>query len=197
MVVTTTSYLRDRESWFCKFVALAQIMMIEMNEAAKGNPMVNWWTRRRPVVAVALTWNKLRSADVSRARNFICRRTFVMSGPLSAEAGEIGRRLQALEKRLNIAGARASTTARDTVENLGDSIASALSGWADRFREGASAAGDQSAALGRDAARLGTVARNRIADETGRRPLFALAVAVGVGILIGMAVRNSRSDLSR
>jgi hypothetical protein len=120
-----------------------------------------------------------------------------MSGPLSAEAGEIGRRLQALEKRLNIAGARASTTARDTVENLGDSIASALSGWADRFREGASAAGDQSAALGRDAARLGTVARNRIADETGRRPLFALAVAVGVGILIGMAVRNSRSDLSR
>jgi hypothetical protein len=41
MVVTTTSYLRDRESWFCKFVALAQIMMIEMNEAAKGNPMVN------------------------------------------------------------------------------------------------------------------------------------------------------------
>jgi hypothetical protein len=31
-----------------------------------------------------------------------------------AEAGEIERRLQALEKRLNIAGARASTSARDT-----------------------------------------------------------------------------------
>jgi hypothetical protein len=41
LAMTTTSYLRDRESWFCKFVALAQIMMIEMNEAAKGNPMVN------------------------------------------------------------------------------------------------------------------------------------------------------------
>jgi ElaB/YqjD/DUF883 family membrane-anchored ribosome-binding protein len=110
---------------------------------------------------------------------------------ISAEAGEIERRLQALEKRLNIAGARASTNARDTAENLGDAIASALTGWADRFRQGASTVGDQSAALGRDAARLGKVAVNRIADETGRRPLFALAVAIGVGILIGMAARNS------
>ena len=98
--------------------------------------------------------------------------------------------MQALEKRLNIAGARVSTRARDTAEDLGDAIASALTGWADRFRQGASTVGDQSSALGRDAARLGTVA-NRIADETGRRPLFALAVAVGVGILIGMAARNS------
>jgi ElaB/YqjD/DUF883 family membrane-anchored ribosome-binding protein len=119
------------------------------------------------------------------------------SQSISAEAGEIGRRLQALEKKLNIAGARASTNARGAVENLGDTVASALSGWADRFREGASTVGDQSTALGRGATKLGTVAMNRIADETGRRPLFALAVAVGVGILIGMAVRNSRSDLSR
>jgi hypothetical protein len=116
---------------------------------------------------------------------------------ISAEAGEIERRLQALEKRLSITGARGSINARDTAENLGDAIASALSGWADRFRQGAGAVGDQSAALGRDAAKLGTVAVNRIADETGRRPLFALAVAVSVGILIGMAARNSRSDLSK
>ena len=116
---------------------------------------------------------------------------------ISAEAGEIERRLQALEKRLNVAGARASTKARNTAENLGDAVASALSGWSDRFRQGASTASDQSAALGRDAAKLGTVAVNWIADETGRRPLFALVVAVGVGFLIGMTVRNSRSDLSR
>ena len=109
---------------------------------------------------------------------------------ISAEAGEIERRLRALEKRLNVVGARASTNARDTAENLGDAIASALTGWVDRFRQGASTVGDQSAALGRDAARLGTVAVNWIADETGRRPLFALAVAIGVGILIGMAARN-------
>jgi ElaB/YqjD/DUF883 family membrane-anchored ribosome-binding protein len=116
---------------------------------------------------------------------------------ISAQAGEIEQRLQALEKRLGNVGTRASTNARDTAENLGDAIASALSGWADRFRQGASTVGDQSAALGKDAGKLGTVALNRIADETGRRPLFALAVAVGVGILIGMAARNSRMDLSR
>ena len=108
-----------------------------------------------------------------------------------SEGGGIERRLQALENRLNTT----STNARDSVENLGDAIASALTDWADRFRQGANTVGDQSAALGRGA--LGTVAVNRIADETGRRPLFALAVAVGVGILIGMAVRNSRSDLSK
>ena len=116
---------------------------------------------------------------------------------ISAQAGEIEQRLQALEKRLENVGTRASTNAQDTAENLGDAIASALSGWADRFRQGASTVGDQSAALGKDATRLGTVALNRIADETGRRPLFALAVAVGVGILIGMAARNSGIDSSR
>ena len=119
------------------------------------------------------------------------------SQSISAEVGEVGRRLQALEKRLNIAGTGASTNARDAAETLGDTIASALSGWADRFRQGASTVGDQSTALGREATKLGTVTMNRIADETGRRPLFALAVAVAVGFLIGMAVRNLRGDLSR
>jgi hypothetical protein len=32
---------------------------------------------------------------------------------------------------------------------------------------------------------------NRIVGESGRQPLFALAVAVSVGILIGMTLRNS------
>jgi hypothetical protein len=120
-----------------------------------------------------------------------------LSQSISAEAGEIGQRLEALERRLNIAAERASTNVRDTSESLGDAVASALSGWADRFREGTRTAGSQSAALGRDAAKFGTVAMNRIADETGRRPLFALAVAIGVGILIGFAARNSRGDSSR
>ena len=119
------------------------------------------------------------------------------SRAISAEAGEIGRRLQALEKSLEKLGARASTTGRDTAENLGDTIASALSGWADRFRQGTGTVGDQSAALGKDAAKLGVVTLSRITDQTGRRPLFALAIAVGVGILIGIAMRNSRTDLPK
>ena len=107
----------------------------------------------------------------------------------SAQAGEIDRRLHALEK-IEI-GARASTNSRDIAGDLGDVIASALSSWADRFRQGASTVGDQSAALGKDAATLGTIALNRIEDESRHRPLVAVAVALGVGILVGMAVRTS------
>jgi hypothetical protein len=45
----------------------------------------------------------------------------------SAQAGEIERRLQTLEKKLNAIGARASTNSRDIVGDLSEVIASALS----------------------------------------------------------------------
>jgi len=111
----------------------------------------------------------------------------------SAQTGEIERRLQTLEKRLSEIGgrARASTNSRDIVGDLSEVIASALSTWADRFRQGADTVGDQSAALGKDAARLGTMALDRIGDETRQRPLIAVAVALGVGVLVGMALRTS------
>jgi ElaB/YqjD/DUF883 family membrane-anchored ribosome-binding protein len=109
----------------------------------------------------------------------------------SAQTGEIERRLQALEKRLNEIGARASTNSRDIIGDLSDVIVAALSTWADRFRQGAGTVGDQSAALGKDAARLGTMALDRIGDESRRRPLVAVAVASSAGLLIGMAVRTS------
>jgi hypothetical protein len=108
----------------------------------------------------------------------------------SAQTGEIERRLHALEKRLNEIGPRASTSSRDIVGDLSDAIASALSSWADRFRQGASTVGDQSAVLGKDAATLGTVAIDRMEEESRQRPLVALAVALGVGILVGMGQRE-------
>ena len=63
-------------------------------------------------------------------------------------------------------------------------------GWADRFRQGASSFGDQSTAFGKDAARYGSAALTRVTEETEQRPLMAIAVALGVGILIGMAARG-------
>jgi ElaB/YqjD/DUF883 family membrane-anchored ribosome-binding protein len=84
-------------------------------------------------------------------------------------------------------GPRASSNARDTVDGLGEVVASALSSWADRFRQGSSSLGEHSAAVGKDAARYGTAALGQISKETEQRPLIAVAVALGVGILIGIA----------
>ena len=100
---------------------------------------------------------------------------------ISAEVGEIERRLRAIEKTLETISGRASTSARETAAD-----------WASRFRQSANVVGNQSTALSKDAAKFGSEALNRLSDETGNRPLFALAIALGVGILIGMAARNSR-----
>jgi ElaB/YqjD/DUF883 family membrane-anchored ribosome-binding protein len=68
---------------------------------------------------------------------------------------------------------------------LGEAVAWALSSCAD-----ASSLGDQSSAFGKDAARYGSAALSQISKETEQRPLVAVAVALGVGILIGMATRS-------
>jgi ElaB/YqjD/DUF883 family membrane-anchored ribosome-binding protein len=109
---------------------------------------------------------------------------------ISSEVGEIERRLRALEKTLEKVGSRNFSNARDTADGLTDAVASALFGWADRFRQGTNTVSDQSSAFGKDAARYGSAALTRISSETEQRPLIGLAVALGVGILIGMAARG-------
>jgi hypothetical protein len=109
---------------------------------------------------------------------------------ISSEIGDIERRLQALQRGVGKLGTRASSNARNSADGLSDAVALTLSSWADRFRQGASSFSDQSAAFGKDAARYGTAALNQISDETEQRPLIAVAVALGVGILIGMAVHG-------
>ena len=109
---------------------------------------------------------------------------------IRSEVGEIERRLRNLEKTIEKLQSRTSSRARDTAGGLADAAALALSKWAPRFREGANTLSDRSAALGTDAARFGTVALDRISEETEGRPLVAIAIALGVGILIGMATRS-------
>jgi len=106
---------------------------------------------------------------------------------ISSEVGDIERRLQTLQNGLEKLRARSTANARDTADSLGDALSSALLGWSERFRQGASTLGDQSAALGKDAARYGAAALSQISKETEQRPLIAIALALGVGILIGMA----------
>jgi ElaB/YqjD/DUF883 family membrane-anchored ribosome-binding protein len=59
-----------------------------------------------------------------------------------------------------------------------------LSSIADRFRGGAHSMGDEAAKLGNDVLR-------RLSNEIEHRPLVTLAVAVGVGILVGLAIRSA------
>ena len=109
---------------------------------------------------------------------------------ISSEVGDIERRLRILQNVFEKLRERSSATARDSTEGPGEVVASALSSWADRFRQGANSLGDQSSAFGKDAARYGTAALAQISKETEQRPLFAVAVALGVGILIGIAARR-------
>ena len=112
---------------------------------------------------------------------------------ISSEVGDIERRLQTLQSGLEKLRARSSANARDTADSLGDALSSALLGWSERFRQSANSLGDQSTALGKDAARYGAAALNQISKETEQRPLVAIAVALGVGILIGMATTGPRA----
>ena len=109
---------------------------------------------------------------------------------ISSEVGDIERRLRILQNGIEKLGTRASSNARDTADGLGEAVASALSSWADRFRQGSNSLSEQSAAFGKDAARYGTAALDQISQETEQRPLVAIAVALGVGVLIGMAARG-------
>jgi ElaB/YqjD/DUF883 family membrane-anchored ribosome-binding protein len=109
---------------------------------------------------------------------------------IQSEVGEIERQLRSLEKTIEKLGSRTSSRARDTASDLADAAAFVLSRWTPRFREGAKTLSDRSTAVGTDAAWYGTMALDRISEETEERPLMAIAIALGVGILIGMASRS-------
>jgi ElaB/YqjD/DUF883 family membrane-anchored ribosome-binding protein len=127
--------------------------------------------------------------------------SFAMSGSsrysrvVSAEIGEIERHLRSLQKNLQKIGTRAAYNSKESAENFGASIASSLSGWADRFRETANSLGEQSAVLSREAAKAGTVAIDRVARQAETRPFLTIAVAIGVGVLIG--IMSSYGAMSR
>jgi ElaB/YqjD/DUF883 family membrane-anchored ribosome-binding protein len=74
-----------------------------------------------------------------------------------------------------------------TADHAGETIASALSSMADQFREGANSMGEEATKVDPDAAQLGNDALRRLSKEVEHRPLVTLAVAVGVGILVGLA----------
>ena len=68
-----------------------------------------------------------------------------------------------------------------------DSFERNLRRLADRVQGGANSVRDEAAKIGSEAAKLGNHALRRVSSEVEHRPLVTLAVAIGVGILVGLA----------
>ncbi|HUD86031.1 MAG TPA: hypothetical protein VMR17_06230 [Xanthobacteraceae bacterium] len=106
--------------------------------------------------------------------------------------------MQAIERELGKIGRSAGRSASANVVAAGSEIADALgpilADLGARFRRGQRWTVDEAASMGNEAVKIGTRvgsdALDRIADQAKRRPLVTLAVAIGVGILIGFAGRR-------
>jgi hypothetical protein len=105
--------------------------------------------------------------------------------------------LRAIESELAQMGRSAGRQAAEGAANVGDQVGGAIVGvlneLADRYRTGWLAAGDGAQRLGNEAVKagrkIGHDALDQVASGVGRRPLVTLAIAVGLGILIGSAGR--------
>lgn len=115
------------------------------------------------------------------------------SHAISAEIGNIDRRLRSLERQLERVGGRSAANAAQTADRVGETIVSALQSMADRLQGGANSARDEVTKIGSEAAKLGNHALRRLSNEVEHRPLVTLAVAVGVGILVGLASHHRSS----
>jgi thiamine monophosphate kinase len=117
------------------------------------------------------------------------------SRAMSANMDEIERRLRSIEQRLERSADNVLSKPAQAANDVADVLASALTAVAERFRGGAASIdaakiGNEAARLGNEAARLGSDAVRRLSKEAEKRPLVLLGVAVGVGILVGLAGRR-------
>jgi len=100
-------------------------------------------------------------------------------------------RVRVLENEIDrlgrVAGRRTSAGMSAAGSQVGDAIASAVSDIFERFSSGRRLAGEGAARFGNDAAKFGNDALRRLSSEVEQRPLVILAVAVGIGLLIGAA----------
>jgi predicted trehalose synthase len=113
--------------------------------------------------------------------------------------GPIAGQLRAIERELGrvgqSAGRRTVAHATTAGNQIADAIVPILNEIIDRFGRGQRVAVDEAASFGSEAVKIGTKigsnALEQVATQTKKRPLVILAVAIGVGILIGMASRRT------
>jgi ElaB/YqjD/DUF883 family membrane-anchored ribosome-binding protein len=123
-----------------------------------------------------------------RSRDFSDPRVNAIVDHLRAVEGE----LAAIGRK---AGRRTSASAAAIGDQIADAITPVLNDIIDRFWRGQRAAVGGAANLGDQAVKIGTRvgsdALGRISNQAKERPLLTLAVAIGVGILIGAAGRRN------
>lgn len=115
---------------------------------------------------------------------------------------DVDRRMQRLEQQIERLSGAASRTASSgmasaaqATDRVSDAVVSALGDVIERFRGGArnvdvAKFSQDAARFGHEASKLGSVALRRVSSEVEHRPLMMIAVAVGVGLLIGWAGRR-------
>jgi ElaB/YqjD/DUF883 family membrane-anchored ribosome-binding protein len=95
------------------------------------------------------------------------------------------------------AGQSASGAAAAAVDQIVDALRPVLQDIEDRFRAGQRRAVDQAANLANEALRTGSEAGSRaldrISEQAEAHPLTTIAVALGVGLLMGIAVSRASS----
>ena len=104
----------------------------------------------------------------------------------SLDLGDISRLIGDLERGLGQLAAIVSANARHATETVPDRMSDVLSDISDRLH----ALRFNARTVGGEAARVGTNVWHRIEDEVVERPVLALAVAVGIGFLIGALNRR-------
>lgn len=121
-----------------------------------------------------------------RSKDFLDPRITAIVDHLRAiqdELGDIGKS----------AGRRGSASAVAVGNQIADTLTPILNDLADRFRQGQRVALSQAASAKREAvkasAKAGNEALERVAQQTRQQPILTVAVALGVGILIGAASR--------
>jgi ElaB/YqjD/DUF883 family membrane-anchored ribosome-binding protein len=103
------------------------------------------------------------------------------------ELAEIGRLLHDLQAHLEHLGRSAASETRRARSALPETISDTWSDLSDRV---SAALQDHASLVGKEATRAGGKAWRRIEHEMSTRPLTALAIAAGIGFLIGAMNRR-------
>ena|ERR1700683_4790211 len=124
------------------------------------------------------------------------------SSEFDPRVSAIADHLRAIESELGaigkIAGRRASSGATAAAGQIVDAVGPILRDIMDRLRRGQRTALGEATSFGTEAVRAGARAGNnaldRLGDQAKQRPLLTTVVALGIGMLIGFAVRPDWDD---